>query len=351
MENTPYTSETIKLYKEMFNHYDQIGIVIQAYLHRSIDDIKVLSNDKFNVRICKGIYVEDPSLVLNDYNDIRDNYISLVKESLNNGSYVGIATHDEFLIDSLYSWILEKNISKDRYEFQVLHGVPMQKKLKKLMDDSQFEIIKTPYSSFQDPLNFKDTKTYKERFQAAQEKTNMDCAILVAYGKIKGIPVTCALHNFAFLGGSVGPSEAEALVKAAEHAVTYNTPLIIFTCSGGMRMMTNQYSLQALPKSTIAVQMVKDARLPYIVVLTDPTSGGVSASYASLGEITLAEPKSAIMFAGPSVTQRTTGEVIPEEVQTAEEMLKNGMIDAIVHRNDLRDNLAQIISTLLKRAA
>ena len=145
MENAPYTSETIKLYKEMFNHYDQIGIVIQAYLHRSIDDIKALSNDKFNVRICKGIYVEDPSLVLNDYNDIRDNYISLVKKSLTNGSYVGIATHDEFLIDSLYSWILEKGISKDRYEFQVLHGVPMQKKLKKLMDDGNTVRVYLPY--------------------------------------------------------------------------------------------------------------------------------------------------------------------------------------------------------------
>jgi len=145
MENAPYTSETIKLYKEMFNHYDQIGIVIQAYLHRSIDDIKALSNDKFNVRICKGIYVEDPSLVLNNYNDIRENYISLVKESLNNGSYVGIATHDEFLIDSLYSWILEKGISKDRYEFQVLHGVPMQKKLKKLMDDGNTVRVYLPY--------------------------------------------------------------------------------------------------------------------------------------------------------------------------------------------------------------
>ena len=145
MENAPYTSETIKLYKEMFNHYDQIGIVIQAYLHRSIDDIKALSNDKFNVRICKGIYVEDPSLVLNDYNDIRENYISLVKESLNNGSYVGIATHDEFLIDSLYSWILEKDISKDRYEFQVLHGVPMQKKFKKLMDDGNTVRVYLPY--------------------------------------------------------------------------------------------------------------------------------------------------------------------------------------------------------------
>ena len=145
MENAPYTSETIQLYKEMFNNYNQIGIVIQAYLHRSIDDIKALSNDKFNVRICKGIYVEDPHLVLNDYNDIRENYISLVKESLNNGSYVGIATHDEFLIDSLYSWILENNISKDRYEFQVLHGVPMQKKLKKLMEDGNTVRVYLPY--------------------------------------------------------------------------------------------------------------------------------------------------------------------------------------------------------------
>jgi len=145
MENVPYTSETIKLYKEMFNNYDKIGIVIQAYLHRSIDDIKALSNDKFNVRICKGIYVEDPNLVLSDHNDIRENYILLVKESLKNGSYVGIATHDEFLIDSLYSWILENNISKDSYEFQVLHGVPMQKKLKKLMDEGNTVRVYLPY--------------------------------------------------------------------------------------------------------------------------------------------------------------------------------------------------------------
>tara|TARA_B100000676_G_scaffold130820_1_gene129900 strand:- start:3402 stop:4316 length:915 start_codon:yes stop_codon:yes gene_type:complete len=145
MENVPYTSETIQLYKEMFDKYNQIGIVIQAYLHRSIDDIKALSNDKFNVRICKGIYVEDPHLVLNDYNDIRENYISLVKESLNNGSYVGIATHDEFLIDSLYSWIKENDISKDRYEFQVLHGVPMRKKLKKLMDEGNIVRVYLPY--------------------------------------------------------------------------------------------------------------------------------------------------------------------------------------------------------------
>ena len=145
MENVPYTSETIQLYKEMFDDYDQIGIVIQAYLHRSFDDIKALSNEKFNVRICKGIYVEDPKLVLNDYNKIRENFIALVKEAINKGSYVGIATHDEYLIDNIYSWINKNNISKDRYEFQVLHGVPMQKKLEKLMSDGNTVRVYLPY--------------------------------------------------------------------------------------------------------------------------------------------------------------------------------------------------------------
>ena len=145
MENVPYTSETIQLYKEMFDDYDQIGIVIQAYLHRSIDDIKSLANEKFNVRICKGIYVEDSKLVLEDYNDIRENFIRLVKEALNRGSYVGIATHDEYLIDNIYSWINKKNISKDNYEFQVLHGVPMQKKLEKLMNDGNTVRVYLPY--------------------------------------------------------------------------------------------------------------------------------------------------------------------------------------------------------------
>jgi len=145
MENVPYTSETIQLYKEMFEHYNQIGIVIQAYLHRSLDDIKSLSNEKFNVRICKGIYVEDPKLVLKDYNNIRDNYIRLVKEALNKGSYVGIATHDEYLIDNLYSWLKENNISKERYEFQVLHGVPMQRKLDKLLNEGNTIRVYLPY--------------------------------------------------------------------------------------------------------------------------------------------------------------------------------------------------------------
>ena len=145
MENIPYTSETIKLYKEVFKDYNKIGIVIQAYLHRSMQDIKTLSSNSFNVRICKGIYVEDPELVFSSYQDIRRNYISLVKEALKRGAYVGIATHDEYLMDELYKWILENNISKKSFEFQVLHGVPMHKKLKKLIDDCNTVIVYVPY--------------------------------------------------------------------------------------------------------------------------------------------------------------------------------------------------------------
>jgi len=145
MENAPYTSETIQLYKEMFEHYKKIGIVIQAYLHRSFNDIESLSDKKFNVRICKGIYVEDPKLVLKNYNEIRENYIRLVKEALNKGSYVGIATHDEYLIDNLYSWLKENNISKERYEFQVLHGVPMKRKLEKLLNEGNTIRVYLPY--------------------------------------------------------------------------------------------------------------------------------------------------------------------------------------------------------------
>ena len=223
-------------------------------------------------------------------------------------------------------------------------------RLKNLFDDGQFEEIKYP-SNFSDPLNFRDSKTYRERFNQAQEKTGMDDAFLIGSGKIKGIPTTIAAMSFGFMGGSVGPAGAEAMVKAAEYSVTFNTPLVVFTCSGGMRMQTNQFSLQAIPKTLIAVDMVKDAKLPYIVVLTDPTSGGVSASFGMVGDVTIAEPNASIMFAGASVTKNTTGETMPEDVQKAEYLLEHGFVDQIVHRRDIRDSLAQIMSILLKRAA
>jgi acetyl-CoA carboxylase carboxyl transferase subunit beta len=157
--------------------------------------------------------------------------------------------------------------------------------------------------------------------------------------------------NFKFLGGSLSSAGAEAMVKAAEHAVTNNTPFIMITSSGGARMQENQLSLQALPKTTIAVQIVKDAKLPYIVVLTDPTSGGVSASFAMLGDVTIAEPKALICFAGPRVIASTVGETLPDGFQRAEFLLDHGFIDQIIHRKDLKDKLANLLSLLLKRAA
>ena len=145
MENTPYTDQTIKLYEIMKEKYDKIGIVIQSYLKRSMSDIERLADKNFNVRICKGIYVEDEELVFNDYSLIRESFIKLVKKCLEKGTYVGIATHDEYLIDNIYSWIIENNISKNKYEFQVLHGVPMQKKLKKLINEGNTVRVYLPY--------------------------------------------------------------------------------------------------------------------------------------------------------------------------------------------------------------
>jgi len=145
MENTPYTDQTIKLYEIMKEKYDKIGIVIQSYLKRSMSDIERLADENFNVRICKGIYVEDEELVFNDYSLIRESFIDLVKKCLEKGTYVGIATHDEYLIDNIYSWIIENDISKNKYEFQVLHGVPMQKKLKKLINEGNTVRVYLPY--------------------------------------------------------------------------------------------------------------------------------------------------------------------------------------------------------------
>ncbi len=223
-------------------------------------------------------------------------------------------------------------------------------RLKHLFDDGKYEEIKYE-SRFIDPLNFKDSKTYKQRWHEAREKSGLDEVFLIGYGKINDIPTTVAAMSWQFMGGSVGPAGAEAMVKAAEHSVTTNTPLVVFTCSGGMRMQTSMLSLQALPKTTIAVQMVKDAKLPYLICFCDATSGGVSASFGSLGDITLAEPNALICFAGPRVIQSTVGETLPDGFQRSEFLLKHGFIDQIVHRSEIKNKLTQILSLLLKRAA
>ena len=145
MENSPYTSETINLYKKAFENYSNVGIVLQAYMHRSKDDLDKLANEKFNVRICKGIYIESEDIAYRDYQKIRDNYIILTKEALIKGAYVGIASHDEYLIDKLYLWIKENQIATTQYEFQILHGVPMEKKLQQLIKEGNKVRVYVPY--------------------------------------------------------------------------------------------------------------------------------------------------------------------------------------------------------------
>ena len=145
MENSPYTSETINLYKKAFEIYPNVGIVLQAYMHRSIDDIDMLANKMFNVRICKGIYIESEDIAYRGYEKIRSNYIALVQRALTKGSYVGIASHDEYLIDTLYAWIKDNKISPSQYEFQVLHGVPMEKKLQQLIKEGNKVRVYVPY--------------------------------------------------------------------------------------------------------------------------------------------------------------------------------------------------------------
>ena len=223
-------------------------------------------------------------------------------------------------------------------------------RFKALFDDGKFEEIKYE-SNFSDPLNFKDVKTYKDRWYEAREKAGTDEVFLVGAGVINGISTCVACMNWSFLGGSVGQAGAEALVKAAEHCVTNNVPLLVIACSGGMRMQTSMLSLQTLPKTTIAIQMVKDSGLPVITLLTNPVSGGTMASFASLGHITIAEPNALICFAGPRVIKNTVGETLPEGFQRSEYLLKHGFLDSIVHRSDVKAKVSQIISLLLKRVA
>ena len=170
----------------------------------------------------------------------------------------------------------------------------------------------------------------------------------IGVGQIHGIDTVVLVQNFAFMGGSLGMAAGEGFITAAEHAISNNLPLIVFTAAGGARMQEGALSLMQMPRTTIAVQKLREANLPYITVLCDPTTGGVTASYAMLGDIQLAEPDALICFAGPRVIEETIREKLPDGFQRAEFLEEKGMIDRVVNRNDMRDTLANILSVLLK---
>jgi len=221
-------------------------------------------------------------------------------------------------------------------------------RLELLFDDGKFQEIELPEVTA-DPLKFKDRKRYGDRLKEAQSRTGRKDAIVVSHGKIGSIPTVIAVLDFSYMGGSMGMAVGEGLLAAAHLAVAQESPLIVIPSSGGARMQEGILSLMQMPRSIIAADEVKEAGLPYIVVLADPTTGGVSASFAMLGDIALAEPGAVICFAGARVIEETIRETLPEGFQRAEYLLEHGMIDMVVHRRDLRDTLARILSLLCRR--
>ena len=199
-----------------------------------------------------------------------------------------------------------------------------------------------------DPLKFRDTKPYAARLRDYRRKTGERDALVIGKGRIGPVPAVAVVQNFAFMGGSMGMGLGEGLIRAAEAAVAGRAALVVFTASGGARMQEGILSLMQMPRSTIAVQMVREAGLPYVVVLTHPTTGGVTASYAMLGDVALAEPGALIGFAGPRVIEQTIREKLPEGFQRAEYLRNHGMVDAVVDRRGMRDALASLLGVLMK---
>ena len=198
-----------------------------------------------------------------------------------------------------------------------------------------------------DPLAFKDQKRYPERLRDARKKTDEKDAMLVAEGEIGRTKIVAAAQDFSFMGGSMGMYVGNAIIAAAETAVSHKCPLVLFSAAGGARMQEGILSLMQMPRTTVAVQMLKEAGLPYIVVLTHPTTGGVTASYAMLGDIQIAEPNALIAFAGTRVIEQTIREKLPEGFQRAEYLLDHGMLDRVTHRTKMKDELVSIVRMLM----
>jgi acetyl-CoA carboxylase carboxyl transferase subunit beta len=223
-------------------------------------------------------------------------------------------------------------------------------RLKTLFDGAEFENIPIREVPL-DPLKFRDERRYADRLKDARAKTGLADAVKVGCGRLEGLPVTAAVQDFDFMGGSLGMAAAEAVITGFETAVARKTPFIMFAASGGARMQEGILSLMQLPRTTAGVQLLREAKKPYIVVLTNPTTGGVTASYAMLGDVHIAEPGALIGFAGPRVIEQTIREKLPEGFQRAEYLEKHGMVDMVVHRHKLRATLAELCRLLTKAPA
>ena len=225
-------------------------------------------------------------------------------------------------------------------------GITPRERFIALFDAGVFSEVVVP-EPVPDPLGFRDQKKYPDRMKAAQKETGEKEAMLVATGEIGRTPIVAVCQDFSFMAGSMGMSVGNAIIAAAEEAVLLKRPLILFSAAGGARMQEGILSLMQMPRTTVAVQMLKEAGLPYIVVLTHPTTGGVTASYAMLGDVQIAEPNALICFAGPLVIEQTIREKLPEGFQRAEYLLDHGMLDRVTPRTEMREELISITRMLL----
>ena len=225
-------------------------------------------------------------------------------------------------------------------------GISPRDRFTALFDGGIFTEVTVP-APRTDPLHFRDQKKYPDRMKAAQKSTGEAEAMLVASGEMGRTPIVAAAQDFSFMGGSMGMYVGNAIIAAAEEAVKLKRPLILFSAAGGARMQEGILSLMQMPRTTVAVQMLKESGLPYIVVLTHPTTGGVTASYAMLGDVQIAEPNALICFAGPRVIEQTIREKLPEGFQRAEYLLDHGMLDRVTSRTEMREELITITRMLL----
>jgi acetyl-CoA carboxylase carboxyl transferase subunit beta len=216
-----------------------------------------------------------------------------------------------------------------------------QTRLAHLFEDSEYQRVPVREVP-QDPLKFRDSKRYSDRLKAYKAETDLDDAVLVGEGKLKGQEIVAAVQDFRFMGGSLGMAAGEAVAVGMMRAVEKRTPFILIVASGGARIQEGIFSLMQMPRTTIAVRKLREACLPYFVVLTDPSLGGVTASYAMLGDVHFAEPGALIGFTGPRVIQQTIREQLPEGFQKAEYQLARGMVDMVEHRHQLRETLARL---------
>ena len=228
------------------------------------------------------------------------------------------------------------------------HRISCKNRFDLFFGKDNYEIIDTPVP-IDDPLNWHDSKPYTSRLKSARKATGQKCAVMIASGKVNGVTITAGAINFQFIGGSVGSAEGEAIIYGIQHAIDNQNPFVFFPSGGGQRMHESPIALTQMTRTILAVNELKNKKLPYIICFTDPTAGGITASFASLGDVTISEPGALVAFAGRRVIEATVKEKLDENFQKAERVLECGFIDLIVERKDLSEKIATLLKILLKK--